>query len=44
MKRKMRSKILLFLMAALLPVSTFAADDWKGKVVDEKGEPVPGLT
>ena len=28
-------------MAALLPVRAFAAGDWKGKVVDEKGEPVP---
>ncbi|MCQ2151385.1 MAG: outer membrane beta-barrel protein [Bacteroidales bacterium] len=37
----MRRKILLFLMAALLPVRAFAAGDWKGKVVDEKGEPVP---
>ena len=27
-------------MAALLPIVTFAAGDWKGKVVDEKGEPV----
>lgn len=28
-------------MAALLPVVVFAAGDWKGKVVDGKGEPVP---
>ena len=28
-------------MTALLPVVAFAAGDWKGKVVDEKGEPVP---
>ena len=28
-------------MAALLPVVASAAGDWKGKVVDEKGEPVP---
>lgn len=27
-------------IAALLPIATFAAGDWKGKVVDEKGGPV----
>ena len=37
----MKRKISMLLMAALLPVTAFAAGDWKGKVVDEKGEPVP---
>ena len=31
-------------MTALLPVVTFATGDWKGKVVDENGEPVPFAT
>lgn len=37
----MKRKISMILMAALLPSAVFAASDWKGKVVDEKGEPVP---
>ena len=37
----MRRKISMTLMTALLSVVAFAAGDWKGKVVDEKGEPVP---
>ena len=37
----MRRKILMILMTALLPVVAFAAGDWKGKVMDDKGEPVP---
>ena len=36
----MRRKISIVFMAALLPIAAFAAGDWKGKVVDEKGEPV----
>lgn len=40
-KKVMKRKIPMLLMAALLPVTAFAASDWKGKVVDEKGEPVP---
>ena len=37
----MKRKISLFLMAALLPATVFAASDWRGKVVDKNGEPVP---
>lgn len=37
----MRRTISMTFMAALLPVVAFAASDWKGKVVDEKGEPIP---
>ena len=29
------------MMASLLPIAAFAAGDWKGRVVDVKGEPVP---
>ncbi len=31
----------MLLTAALLPAVAFAAGDWKGKVLDDKGEPVP---
>ncbi|MBQ0024300.1 MAG: outer membrane beta-barrel protein [Bacteroidales bacterium] len=31
----------LLIIMTLLPAAAFAAGDWKGKVVDEKGEPVP---
>ena len=37
----MKRKISMTFMAALLPLAVFAAGDWKGKVVDEKGVPVP---
>ncbi|MDO5321916.1 MAG: outer membrane beta-barrel protein [Bacteroidia bacterium] len=31
----------MILTVAMLPAAAFAASDWKGRVVDEKGEPVP---
>ena len=37
----MRRTISMTCMAVLLPMVAFAASDWKGKVMDEKGEPVP---
>ncbi|MBQ0024644.1 MAG: outer membrane beta-barrel protein [Bacteroidales bacterium] len=37
----MKKKVSMSLIAVLLPIAAFAAGDWKGKVVDEKGEPVP---
>lgn len=40
-KKIMRREISMTFMAVLLPIAAFAAGDWKGKVVDEKGEPVP---
>lgn len=36
----MKIKIACQIMMALLPATAFAADDWKGKVLDEKGGPV----
>lgn len=36
----MRRRISMILMMAILPIAVFAAGDWKGKVVDENGEPV----
>lgn len=40
MKKTIR-EITLILAAILLPSAVSAANDWKGKVVDENGEPVP---
>lgn len=37
----MRRKILMTILTATLPLIVFAAGDWKGKVLDDKGEPVP---
>ena len=37
----MRRKISMILMATLLPAAAFASSDWKGRVLDDKGEPVP---
>ncbi|MBQ0044355.1 MAG: carboxypeptidase-like regulatory domain-containing protein, partial [Bacteroidales bacterium] len=37
----MKKIILTILIGTLMPAAIFAADDWKGKVIDEKGEPVP---
>ncbi|MCQ2152877.1 MAG: TonB-dependent receptor, partial [Bacteroidales bacterium] len=37
----MRRTISMTCMAVLLPMVAFAAGDWKGKVMDEKGVPVP---
>ncbi|MCQ2133847.1 MAG: outer membrane beta-barrel protein [Bacteroidales bacterium] len=36
----MKRKFALVLVSALMPVAVFGAGDWKGKVIDEKGEPV----
>lgn len=36
----MSRKISMILMTALLPCLAFAAGDWRGKVLDENGEPV----
>ena len=35
-------KRIVFILTALMAVSlnTFAAEDWRGRVIDEKGEPV----
>ena len=37
----MRRKISMTLMAVMMSAMAFSASDWKGKIVDEKGEPVP---
>ena len=37
----MKYRYALLAIMTLLPAIAFAAGDWKGKVVDEKGEPVP---
>ncbi len=33
-------RLIVLLMLAVASLSALAKDDWKGKVVDEKGEPV----
>ena len=37
----MKKKIPMSFIAVLLPIAAFAAGDWKGKVQDDKGEPIP---
>jgi len=38
--KNLKRKFALVLVSALMPVAVFGAGDWKGKVIDEKGEPV----
>ena len=40
MDKKMK-RLIVLLMLAVASLPALAEDDWKGKVVDEKGEPVP---
>lgn len=37
----MKKIILTILIAVSMPAVVFAASDWKGKIIDDKGEPVP---
>ena len=43
MDRKMKRLIALFAFA-MITLPALAKGDWKGKVVDEKGEPLPYAT
>ena len=36
-------RLIVLLMLAVASLPALAKDDWKGKVVDEKGEPIPNV-